>query len=386
MSKNIGVFVAWPYANGDLHLGHIAGAYLPADIFARYHRLKGNNVLMVSGSDTHGTPITIKAREEKDTPMGVVKRYHHNFLESWKKAGISFDLFTHTHTKNHIKITQDIFKKLHAQGDLLIQSEDQILRYEQVDLFLPDRYVRGTCPHCANTRARGDQCENCGNTFDKPVLVDPVSIITNTTPIVRETSHFYFNLPNYQKQLLDYVTSQPHWRPHVQNFTKVMIEDSLRPRPITRDIDWGVPVPIEGWENKVIYVWFDAVIGYLSASVEWIIHTKNPKSWENWWKDKDAKAYYFIGKDNIPFHTVIWPVELMAYDSNLNLPFDVPANQFLNLEGDKFSTSRGTGVWLLDALVNTMLMPFVITLPQSCQKLRTRILVGMSSSPEMMVS
>lgn len=345
MARDIGVFVAWPYANGELHLGHIAGAYLPADIFARYHRLRGNRVLMVSGSDAHGTPITLKAREENSTPFEVVKRYHHAFLTGWSRLGISFDLFTHTHTKNHVEITQDIFRTLHAKGDLSIKSEEQYYD-EQSALFLPDRYVRGTCPKCASTRARGDQCEQCGTTFEGPMLIDPVSIISNTKPIIRETSHFYFELAHYQDQLGEYVRKQPHWRAHVQNFTAAMIGDGLRPRPITRDIDWGVPVPVEGWEQKVIYVWFDAVIGYLSASVEWAKNSGDNDAWKRWWKNPEARGYYFIGKDNIPFHTVIWPVELLAYDETLNLPYDVPANQFLNIEGEKFSTSRGLAVWL----------------------------------------
>ncbi len=349
MGKHIGVFVAWPYANGELHLGHVAGAYLPADIFARYHRLRGNNVLMVSGSDSHGTPITLKAREENSTAIDVVRRYHRTFLESWKKFGISFDLFTHTHTKNHQEQTQTIFKKLLGQGDLTIKAENQFYD-EQANLFLPDRYVRGTCPVCGNTRARGDQCESCGSTFESTSLKDPLSTISNTTPVIRETSHYFFELGNYQEPLKEYVAKQKHWRTAVQNFTASMIEDGLKPRPITRDIDWGVPVPVEGWESKVIYVWFDAVIGYLSAAVEWAAHSPEKDSWKKWWKNKDARSYYFIGKDNIPFHTVIWPVELMAYDKELNLPYDVPANQFLNIEGEKLSTSRGMAIWLLACL------------------------------------
>ena len=348
-AREIGIFVAWPYANGELHLGHVAGAYLPADIFARYHRLKGNKVLMVSGSDSHGTPITLKAREENCTPLEVLNRYHHKFLLSWQKMGISFDLFTNTHTENHIAQTQDVFKKLNAQGDLSIKAEKQFYD-EQVSMFLPDRYVRGTCPKCASPRARGDQCENCGSTFETTLLKDPISTLSDTTPVIRETSHFFFELGNYQEPLLKYVQSQKHWRLAVQNFTSSMIEEGLKPRPITRDIDWGVPVPVEGWENKVIYVWFDAVIGYLSASVEWAKNSGSADAWKRWWKNKDARSFYFIGKDNIPFHTVIWPVELMAYDPELNLPYDVPANQFLNISGEKFSTSRGMAIWLLESL------------------------------------
>jgi methionyl-tRNA synthetase len=348
-SKNILICAAWPYANGDLHLGHVAGAYLPADIFARYHRLSGNKVLMVSGSDSHGTPITLKAKEEKCTPLEVVKRYHHRFLEGWKSLGISFDLFTHTHTENHCEITKQVFKKLKSQDDLKVATQQQFFDTTE-QMFLPDRYVRGTCPFCKNERARGDQCEACGKTFDSTALINPISTLSNTTPEIRDTDHYFFHLEHYQEQVAQYVSEQKHWRSHVQNFTSSMIEDGLKPRPITRDIDWGVEVPETGWEKKVIYVWFDAVIGYYSASVEWAKTFSAADSWKDWWKNKEAKTYYFIGKDNIPFHTVIWPVELMAYDPELNLPYDVPANQFLNIEGEKFSTSRGLAVWLLEML------------------------------------
>jgi methionyl-tRNA synthetase len=349
MSKKIAVFVAWPYPNGELHLGHIAGAYLPPDIFARYHRLRGNDVMMVSGSDAHGTPITLKAREEGITPIEVVNRYHEKFIEGWLRLGISFDLFTHTHTTNHIEQTKDVFLSLHKKGDLTVKGEDQYYD-EKAELFLADRYVRGSCPKCKYERARGDQCESCGTTFEGPMLVDPVSTITNTTPVIRQTDHFYFEMGKYEKQLKDYVDVQPHWRLAVKNFTSSMIDAGLRPRPITRDIDWGVQVPVAGWENKVIYVWFDAVIGYLSAAKEFAELKGSKDGWKTWWENKDARTYYFIGKDNIPFHTVIWPIELMAYDSKLNLPYDVPANQFLNIEGEKLSTSRGMAVWLLETL------------------------------------
>ncbi|MCB0323155.1 MAG: methionine--tRNA ligase, partial [Bdellovibrionales bacterium] len=349
MGKHIGVFVAWPYANGDLHLGHIAGAYLPADIFARYHRLRGNSVMMVSGSDAHGTPITLKAKEEGATPLEIVERYHARFLEGWQRLGISFDLFTHTHTRNHINLTQSLFTKLRDQGDLTVGTQEQF--YDEAEgIFLPDRYVRGTCPFCGYDRARGDQCENCGKTFEARELVDPVSKLSETTPVLRETQHYFFQMAHYQEPLLEYINRQPHWRLNVQNFTRSMVEEGLKERAITRDIDWGVPVPEAGWEQKVIYVWFDAVIGYLSASLEWSARGADPEAWRKWWEQPDSKGYYFIGKDNIPFHTVIWPIELMAYDSKLNLPYDVPANQFLNIDGEKFSTSRGLAVWLLQVL------------------------------------
>lgn len=349
MSRPIGVFVAWPYANGDLHLGHVAGAYLPADIFARYHRLRGNDVLMVSGSDAHGTPITLKAKQEKLDPYEVVKRYHSRFLEGWGRLGISFDLFTHTHTPNHLAQTAEIFTKLRDQGDLVVGTQQQFFD-ESEKMFLPDRYVRGTCPFCANERARGDQCESCGKTFEAKELLNPVSLLSETTPVLKDTDHYFFQMSKYNQEVLDYVSSQAHWRPHVKNFTQSMLEEGLGERAITRDIDWGVPVPEEGWEEKVIYVWFDAVIGYLSASKEWSKIVEQEDAWQRWWKNQDARSFYFIGKDNVPFHTVIWPLELMAFDKDLNLPYDVPANQFLNIDGEKFSTSRGLAVWLLQVL------------------------------------
>jgi len=349
VSRPIGVFVAWPYANGDLHLGHVAGAYLPSDIFARYHRLRGNDVLMVSGSDAHGTPITLKAKQEDLHPYEVVKRYHARFLEGWTRLGISFDLFTHTHTKNHIAQTGEIFTKLREQGDLLVGTQQQFFD-ETEKMFLPDRYVRGTCPFCEYDQARGDQCEKCGKTFEAKELTEPMSLISETTPVLRDTDHYFFQMSKYNQQVLDYVSKQSHWRPHVKNFTQSMLEEGLGQRAITRDIDWGVPVPEAGWEDKVIYVWFDAVIGYLSASREWSAIIEDEDAWKNWWKNKEAQGFYFIGKDNVPFHTVIWPLELMAFDPELNLPYDVPANQFLNIDGEKFSTSRGLAVWLLQVL------------------------------------
>lgn len=349
MAERVLICSAWPYANGDLHLGHVAGAYLPADISARYQRLRGKEVLYVSGSDAHGTPITLKAKEEGLTPLEVVHRYHRRFLEGWTRLGITFDLFTHTHTKNHRSITESFFLKLREQGDLQVATSKQF--YDTaVEMFLPDRYVKGTCPLCGYERARGDQCENCGKTFETTSLVNPISSLSETTPEVRDTDHYFFHLDRYSEKLSQYVEAQDHWRVAVQNFTRSMISDGLKPRPITRDILWGVPVPEKGWENKVIYVWFDAVIGYFSASIEWAKRFAGAEDWQRWWKDSDAKSYYFIGKDNIPFHSVIWPIELMAYDPTLNLPYDVPANQFLNIAGEKFSTSRGLAVWLLDVL------------------------------------
>ena len=349
MSDTIGVFVAWPYANGDLHLGHMAGAYLPPDLFARYHRLKGNRVLMVSGSDSHGTPITVKAKEEGHSPRAVFERYHKQFLQDWQKLGITFNLFTHTDTENHHEVAQRIFRKLYEQEDLYLATEKQLYDKE-VGQFLADRYVEGTCPICAYERARGDQCDKCGRTLDAVDLVNPRSKLSGSTPVVRESQHFFFDLPVYSERLQKYVEEQTHWRPTVRNFVRAWLKDGLKARSMTRDIDWGISVPVPGWEEKVMYVWFEAVIGYLSASIEWSKNQGTPDAWQEWWKDDKARGYYFIGKDNTPFHTVIWGSELMAFDSELNLPYDVPANEFLNLEGQKFSTSNRWAIWLPDFL------------------------------------
>ena len=339
--------VAWPYANGPLHLGHIAGCYLSADIFARYHRIKGNEVLMVSGSDTHGTPITIRADQEGITPQEVVERYHGMFLESWQQLGITFDLFTTTNTENHEKVVHDVFKSLHEKG--FIYTDNMLLAYcAQCDRYLPDRYVEGTCPHCQNTRARGDQCDACGRTLDPQELIDPRCSICGATPEFRESEHFFLKLSAFEKPLLEWVEKQDHWRNNVKNFTRQFLRDGLKDRAISRDLAWGVPLPLDGYDSKRIYVWFEAVIGYLSAAVEWA--DKNGSNWEDFWKDPATKSYYFIGKDNIPFHSIIWPAIIMAYDEGLNLPYDVPANEFLSLENQKFSTSQNWAVWVPDYL------------------------------------
>ena len=349
MPERVLVAVAWPYANGPLHLGHVAGCYLAADIFARYHRLKGDQVLMVSGSDTHGTPITIRADQEGVTPREVVDRYHALFLESWDQLGISFDLFTHTETKNHEKVTHDIFRVLREKG--YIYTDKTLLAYcPQCSRFLPDRYVEGDCPHCADPRARGDQCDACGRTLDPQDLVNPRCALSGDTPEFRESEHFFLKLSAFQEPLLEWVNRQTHWRPNVLNFTRRFLEDGLKDRAITRDLDWGVTIPLEGYDDKRIYVWFEAVIGYLSAAVEWAQIQGRDESWEDFWKDPESRAYYFIGKDNIPFHSIIWPAMLMGYGHDLNLPYDVPANEFLSLENQKFSTSQNWAVWLPDYL------------------------------------
>ena len=349
MPETIGVFVAWPYANGDLHLGHVAGVYIPADTFARYHRLRGNRVLMVSGSDAHGTPITVAAEREGVTPEDIFRRYHRRFLETYQQLGISFDLFTHTHTANHFRVAQDIFRTLYEKGYIFTQTQIQL--YCEYDRrFLPDRYVEGTCPYCGYPNARGDQCDNCGRTLDAIDLIDPRCRLCGQRPVPRETEHFFFDLPAFTDRLLAYLERQTHWRPNVQHFVRNFIQDGLKPRPVSRDLEWGIPLPIPGYEHKVMYVWFEAVIGYLSASIEWSLAEGQPEVWQVWWRDPRARGYYFIGKDNIPFHAIIWPAELMGYDDSLNLPYDIPANEFLNLEGQQFSTSRNWAIWVPDFL------------------------------------
>jgi methionyl-tRNA synthetase len=342
MSRRILVAVAWPYVSGSLHLGHLGGAYLPADIFARYHRIAGNEVLMVSGSDAHGTPITVKADEEGITPREVVERYHPEILGYWEAIGISFDLFTTTMTENHAAVTQDIFLRLLEKGYLVKGSSTQYFDPE-AERFLPDRYVEGTCPHCGYSRARGDQCENCGRTLDATDLIDPRSRLTGATPVLRETEHYFFKLPEFAESLRAWLESKTNWRRHVKNWALGMIDEGMPERAMTRDIDWGVEVPVDDLgPGKRIYVWFDAVIGYLSAAKEWASMTDDADSWRKWWEVSDAESYYFVGKDNIPFHTVIWPAMLMGY-GGLNLPTDVPANQYITFKGQKASKSQGIG-------------------------------------------
>ncbi|MFC2011160.1 methionine--tRNA ligase [Chloroflexota bacterium] len=349
MSERIFIGVAWPYANGPLHLGHIAGAYLPPDIFARYHRAKGNEVLMVSGSDQHGTPITLRAEQEGKKPSEIAARYHQQFLDSWQKLGISFDLFTSTNTANHTEVTHDIFCNLLDKGYIYKSTMSQPF-CSQCRRFLPDRYLEGTCPYCHSSGARGDQCDECGKPINAVELIDPKCRQCGTAPQFKDSEHYFLKLAAFEEKLLDWVRQQKHWRQNVLNFTTRYLEGGLKDRAITRDIEWGVPVPVEGFETKRIYVWFEAVIGYLSASKEWAKSAGDGEKWRLFWeKDNGAKSYYFIGKDNIPFHTIIWPAMLMGC-GDLNLPYDVPSNEFLTIEGRKLSTSQNWAVWLPDYL------------------------------------
>ena len=354
---NILVAVAWPYVNADIHVGNLTGSYLPADIFARYHRLRGNNVLMVSGSDAHGTPATVRADAEGVTPEVVYQRYHQRFLDLFVAVGISYDLFTSTHTQNHFRVSQDLFLALRDNG-YLFREKQTILYSEAQKRYLPDRYVEGECYICHFPSARGDQCDNCGNLLEATLLINPRSRIDGSRPVPRETEHFFLDLGKLAPAIAEFLAREKdHWRPNVVRFARNMVEQGLHGRPISRDLDWGIPLPEPGWPGKRLYVWFEAVIGYLSASIEWAALEGRPEAWKEWWYDGAARTYYFIGKDNIPFHAVIWPAQLMgasrlyagASDRALNLPFDIPANEFMNLEGKKISGSRHWAVWAPEA-------------------------------------
>jgi methionyl-tRNA synthetase len=349
MAEKIFIGVAWPYANGSLHLGHIAGCYLPADIFARFNRLIRKDVLMVSGSDEHGTPITITADKQQTTPQVIVDRFHTEHLENMQQLGISFDLFTRTTTTNHETIVQEIFLDLY-QKNLIHRKSIDALYCPTCARFLPDRYVEGTCPYCKKEGARGDQCDNCGKLLDTFELLNVKCKICGGTPIQQKTEHLFFALSSFETKLMKWLEGKQYWKANVLKFTNNWLQNGLHDRAITRDITWGIKVPVLGFEQKRIYVWFDAVIGYLSASKEWAKQQKHPTKWEEWWKNPACKHYYFLAKDNIPFHSIIWPSILMGYDETLNLPYDIPANEYLTLKGEQFSKSRGVGIWVPEIL------------------------------------
>ena len=363
MSDPVLVSVAWPYANAEIHVGNLTGAYLPADIFARYQRMRGRQVLMVSGSDAHGTPITVRADAEGVPAREVYERFHNGFLDLFLQVGLTYDLFTSTHTRNHFRVSQNVFKALLQNGYLYTHREMQWYAPSQ-KRFLPDRYVEGTCYICGYTNARSDQCDKCGNLLEAEKLIDPRSRIDNSTPELRETEHYYLDLGKLQPEVVAFLKErESYWRPNVLRQSLGTIEAvDLHGRPITRDLDWGIPVPIEGWDGKCLYVWFEAVIGYLSASIEWSQLVGQPDAWREWWQSDASRTFYFIGKDNIPFHAIIWPAQLAgcgrAFDALMGspdpqplvLPFDVPANEFMNMEGQKISGSRNWGVWCRDFL------------------------------------
>ena len=348
--KKVLVAVAWPYAQGSLHLGHMAGAYLPSDIFARFRRSVGDDVLMVSGSDIHGTPITVKADDLGWTPQELVDKYHPEFLTYWKDLDIDWDLFTSTGTDTHKAVVQDFFLTLLENGHLYRDTSEQYFD-ETAQRFLPDRYVEGTCPHCGYVDARGDQCDNCGRTLDPVDLINPRSKLSGATPVMRETEHFYWKLSAFNEPMAEWLSSLEGWRRHVVNFAVGMVDDGLHDRAFTRDLTWGVPLPVDDLgEGKSIYVWWEALMGYVSAAQEWSQIQGRPDAWKQWWHDPDAETYYFIGKDNIPFHAVYWPALIMGH-GGLNLPTDVPANQYVTFGGQKASKSRGVGRplgWYLD--------------------------------------
>ncbi len=351
--------VAWPYANGGLHLGHIAGSLLPPDIFRRYKRMAGHDVLMVSGSDCHGTPILLKAEAEGKTPQEVVDFYHDDHVRALERLAIGFDRFTKTTTDNHREVVQEFFLAAQQQG--FIEKRTQQAPFDpKAGRFLPDRYVEGICPHCGFEDARGDQCDDCGKTLDPHELKNPRSKLNPDSPIeFRDTDHFFFLLNKIQPDLEEYVAANTdHWRPNTINFTQNWLREGLQDRAITRDLTWGVPIPLEGYDDKRIYVWFEAVCGYFSAAQEWGKDQADGPDHTHWWMNSDTKAYYFLGKDNIPFHTIIWPGILTAVNKQraadgqplLQLPYDVPANEFLNLDGQQFSKSRGISIAVHDVL------------------------------------
>ena len=362
MPEHILVAVAWPYANGPRHVGHVAGFGVPSDIFARYHRLKGNHVLMVSGTDEHGTPITLAADKEGITPKQLADRYNTVIGDDLRNLGLSYDTFTRTTTQNHYAVTQDLFKTLYDKGYILKQTALGAFS-AATGRTLPDRYVEGTCPICGYTEARGDQCDNCGNQLDPVDLINPRSKVDGQPPIFKETEHFFLDLSAFATQLGEWINSQSHWRPNVRSFSLNLLGE-LRPRAITRDLDWGVPIPLPEYadrDDKRIYVWFDAVIGYLSASIEWAKNRGTPDAWREWWQNPESRHYYFMGKDNIVFHSVIWPSMLMGYGNGgvfggngdspaLNLPYDVVSSEFLTMEGKKFSSSRGIVIYVNEVL------------------------------------
>jgi methionyl-tRNA synthetase len=364
MSENILIAVAWPYANAEIHVGNLTGSHLPGDIVARYHRLKGNKTLMITGTDSHGTPVTMSADKLGKPVEAVYKFYHEGFIDLFQKIGISYDLYTTTHSENHFKVAQNMFLALQKNGFLFTKVEPQWFS-PGLNRFLPDRYIEGTCYICGADGARSDQCDACGNVLDPAQLVNPKSKIEGdrSSPELRETEHFYIDLSKLEPEVKKYLQDRASYmRDTVLGESLRKIEaEGLKPRAITRDLDWGIPVPVKGWEGKCLYVWFEAVIGYLSAPIEWAQISGNKDAWREWWTNPAAKQFHFIGKDNIFFHTSLWPAELMGVGSAfmqlfdgeeipLIVPYDVPANQFMNLEGKKISGSRNWAVWVRDAL------------------------------------
>ncbi len=375
MFQRILITAALPYANGLIHLGHLAGAYLPSDIYARYHRLKQNDVAFLCGSDEHGVPITVTAEKEQTTPQAVVDRYHALNKTAFEAFGMSFDHYSRTSLPLHHATAQEFFIDLHRRG-ILKEKEEEQLYCEKDALFLADRYVEGTCPHCQHTQARGDQCENCGSWLSQTELTDPKCKLCGTRPVIRSTKHWYFPLGDYQKRLEEYIAQRSKrdgWKPNVLRYCESWFKEGLQDRAVTRDLRWGVPVPIPGYEKKVMYVWFDAVLGYISSTKEWAIRQSKPERWRDYWQNPHTKYVAFIGKDNVVFHCIVFPAMLMAWNDGGKeqciLPENVPANEFLNFEGQKFSKSRGWGIDLRDFLqffpADTLRYALAVNLPES---------------------
>ncbi len=338
---------ALPYANGHLHIGHVAGAYLPADIFVRFQKLLGNDVIYICGTDENGAPISIKAEAEGKTPREIVDHYHDSIVKSFQELEIDFDNFSGTARPEHTKISQKFFLNLLKAG-YIIQKTTQQLYCEHDKRFLADRYIEGTCPYCGAEGARGDQCDACGKLIDAMKLIDPKCKICGNTPIVKETTNWYIELPKFEKPLREWLKTKIYWKENVLNFIMSWLNEGLIERSITRDLNWGIPVPLDDAEGKVLYVWFDAPIGYLSSTVEWAKDLGTPDRWKDYWLDPNTKLIHFLGKDNIPFHTIIWPSMLMEQDEEYVLPHDVPANEYLNIKGKQTSTSRNYAIWVRD--------------------------------------
>ncbi len=346
--KRILVTSALPYANGPIHLGHLAGAYLPADVYVRYQRLKKQDVIYICGSDEHGVPITIAAEKKNVSPQQIVDEFHFRNKKAFEGFGMSFDYYGRTSSKMHHETSQEIFKKLHDKGIFKLKKEKQL--YDpKAEMFLADRYVKGTCPHCSYTEAYGDQCEKCGTSLSPSELIDPKSALSGETPELRETEHWYIPLGDFQKEVEDWINTKSNWKTNVLGQVKSWLNDGLADRAVTRDLRWGVDVPLENAQGKVLYVWFDAPIGYISATKEWSLEKGDADSWKTYWQDDETKLVHFIGKDNIVFHCIMFPATLMELGDYV-LPDNVPANEFLNLEGNKLSTSKNYAVWLEDYL------------------------------------
>ncbi|MBV7295612.1 methionine--tRNA ligase [Corynebacterium sp. TAE3-ERU12] len=357
--------VAWPYANGPRHIGHVAGFGVPSDVFARYQRMIGNDVLMISGTDEHGTPLLVQAEKEGVAVQELADRYNRQIVNDLAGLGLSYDLFTRTTTRNHYATVQELFRGLYDNGYMVKQTTMGAIS-PSTGRTLPDRYIEGTCPICNAPGARGDQCDNCGNQLDPADLIDPVSKINGETPKFVETEHFLLDLPALAEELTRWLKTRDDWRPNVLKFSLNILDD-IRPRAMTRDIDWGVPIPLEGWQDdpaKKLYVWFDAVVGYLSSSIEWAYRIGDPDAWRKWWNDPEALSYYFMGKDNITFHSQIWPAELLGYRGQgsrggetgefgeLTMPTEVVSSEYLTMSGSKFSSSKGVVIYVRDFLAD----------------------------------